>query len=147
MKKFMKNIPGRIAATYTIMMVCFAIITRSRGIETIQVVRLAELFLLSVIGGGWMEFSFGTCMIRKMTDAKRSCIFIVPFATVTFLFAVIFQWITELKKISTYLKFAGMFLVCWVISIVLFEIEHIIRGKKYTEKLREYQTGGKHHEQ
>lgn len=147
MKKFIKNIPGQIAATYTIMLVCFTIIAWSRDIETVSVVRLAELFLLSVAGGVWMEFSFGTCIIRKMADVKRVCIFIVPFAIVTFLFAVTFQWITELKKISTYLKFAGIFLICWVISIVLFEIEHIIRGKKYTEKLKEYQRGGKHYEQ
>lgn len=147
MKHFMKNIPGQIAVTYTIMMVCFTIISWLKGIDTIPTARLAELFLLSVAGGIWMEVSFGTYVIRKMADAKRVCIFTVPFAIVTFLFAVIFQWITEWKEISTYLKFAGIFLVCGVISIALFEIEHIIRGKKYTEKLREYQKGGKLHEQ
>lgn len=147
MKHFMKNIPGQIAVTYAVMMVCFAIITWSRGIDTIPTARLAELFLLSVAGGIWMEVSFGTCLIRKMADAKRVCIFILPFAVVTFLFAVIFQWITKLKEIGTYLKFAGIFLACGMISIALFEIEHMIRGKKYTEKLREYQKGGKLHEQ
>ena len=69
-------------------------------------------------------------------------LFIIPFAMVTFLCAVIFQWITELSLISTYVKFMGIFLGCWLASIVLMEVEHIIRGKKYTEKLREYQNGG-----
>ena len=143
MKNFIKNIPGQIADTFAIMMICFTIIARARGIETIPITRLAELFFLSVIGGFWMEFAFGTCIIRKMTDAKRVCIFIVPFSIVTFICAAIFQWITELKLINTYIKFIGIFFVCWVISIILFEIEHIVRGKKYTEKLKEYQNGGK----
>lgn len=143
----MKNIPGQIAVTYTIMMVCFTIISWLKGIDTIPTARLAELFLLSVAGGIWMEVSFGTCVIQKMADAKRVCIFTVPFAMITFLSAVIFQWITEWKELGTYLKFAGIFLVCGVISIALFEIEHIIRGKKYTEKLREYQKEGTLHGQ
>ena len=36
--------------------------------------------------------------------------------------------------------------MCWLISILMFEIEHYIRGKEYTEKLREYQNGGKNNE-
>lgn len=143
MKSFIKNIPRQIMETFAIMMICFTIIACSRGIETIPITRLVELFFLSIIGGIWMEFSFGTCIIKKMTDAKRVCIFIVPFAIATFICAVIFQWITQLKLISTYIKFIGIFLVCWVVSIIIFEIEHRIRGKKYTEKLREYQRGGK----
>ena len=31
-------------------------------------------------------------------------------------------------------------------SILIFEIEHTIRGRKYTEKLKEYQNGGKNNE-
>lgn len=142
MKKFAKNIPGQITDTFAIMMLCFTVISCSMGVETIPITRLVEFFILSTIGGIWMEFAFGTCIIRKMSDVKRVCIFIVPFAIITFICAVIFQWITELKMISTYIKFIGIFLVCWVISIIIFEIEHIIRGKKYTEKLREYQSRG-----
>ena len=78
-----------------------------------------------------------------MSDVKRICLFIVPFALVTFFCSVIFQWITELNVVGTYIKFIGIFFVCWLISIIIFEIEHSIRGKKYTEKLREYQNGGK----
>ncbi|MDE6904920.1 MAG: hypothetical protein K2P76_08325 [Lachnospiraceae bacterium] len=143
MKNFIKNIPAQIAGTYTIMSICFTIISFAVGAETIPVTRLAELFLLSVPGGIWMEFSFGTCFIKRMADAKRACIFVVPFAAVTFICGVLFRWITELTRISTYIKFAGIFLVCLGISILFFEVEHRIRGKKYTEKLKEYQKGGK----
>ncbi len=143
MKNFMKNIPGQIAGIFTVMTICFTIISFALDVKTIPVTRLAELFLLSVPGGIWMEFSFGTCFIKKMADAKRACIFVVPFAAVTFICGVIFRWITELTRIGTYIKFVGIFLVCLGISILLFELEHRIRGKKYTEKLKEYQKGGK----
>ena len=142
MKQVLKNIPGQIAETFAIMMVCFTVISLLKGVETIPIGRLVELFFLSVIGGIWMEVAFGTGVIKCMTDAKRICLFIVPFALMTFFCAVVFQWITDLNAISTYVKFIGIFLVCWLISIGIMELEHTIRGKKYTEKLREYQNGG-----
>lgn len=146
MKRFVKNIPGQIAGTFAVMVIVFTLISFFRGIETIPTARLAELFVLAITGGIWMEFAFGTCIIKKMSGEKRICLFIVPFAIVTFICAVIFQWITELNVLGTYIKFIGIFFVCWLIAISIFEIEHIIRGKKYTEKLREYQNGGKHDE-
>lgn len=146
MRNFIKKIPGQIISTFTIMIMCFTVISFVRGVETIPVTRLVELFILSIIGGIWMEFSFGTCIITKMSDAKRVGIFIVPFAIVTFMCAVVFQWITELKVVSTYIKFIGIFLSCWLLSIILFEIEHTVRGKKYTQKLREYQNRGEDNE-
>ena len=144
MKKFIKNIPGQISSTATIMFIIFTLVSLSKGVKTIPTTRLAELLVLAVIGGIWMEFSFGTCIIKKMPDKKRICLFIVPFAIVTFICAVSFQWITKLNVLDTYIKFIGIFFVCWLISISIFEIEHTIRGRKYTEKLREYQNGGKH---
>lgn len=143
MKKFIKNIPGQIASTFAIMVVCFTVISFSKGIETIPTTRLAELLVLAIIGGIWMEIAFGTCIIRKMSEVKRICLFIVPFAVITFICAVVFQWITELKVVGTYIRFIGIFFICWLISILIFEIEHTIRGRKYTEKLKEYQNGGK----
>ena len=35
MKKFIKNIPGQIASTFAIMVVCFTAISFSKGIERI----------------------------------------------------------------------------------------------------------------
>lgn len=147
MIKFIKKIPEQIANIFSIMMIVFTIMSYFKGLETIATNRLIELFMLSIIGGIWMEFAFGTCIIKKMTDTKRGLIFIIPFAVVTFLFAILFQWITKLNLISTYVKFIGIFFVCWVVSMILFEIEHSIKGKQYTQKLREYQNGGQSNEQ
>ena len=84
--------------------------------------------------------------MERFRIVNRTCLFIGPFALVTFLCAIIFQWITELNVVGTYIKFIGIFFVCWLISIIIFEIEHSIRGKKYTKKLREYQNRGKNNE-
>jgi len=142
MKQFLKNIPGQIAGTFTIMMSCFTVVSFCKGVEAIPMTILPELMVLSAIGGIWMEFAFGTGVIKNMPDAKRICLFIIPFALITFLCAVVFRWITELDVIGTYVKFITIFLVCWLISVGIMELEHSIRGKRYTEKLRKYQNGG-----
>lgn len=146
MKGFLKNIPGQIASTFAIMVACFILISFVKGIETIPTARLMEFLVLAVIGGIWMEFAFGTCIIKKMSDVKRISLFVVPFAIVTFICAVVFQWITELNMIGTYIKFIGIFLAGWLLSVLVFEIEHTIEGKKYTKKLREYQNRGENNE-
>lgn len=139
MREFIKRVPAQIASTYTIMLITFTMISSIRGVELMPVSRLAELFLLAVIGGILMEIAFGQCVFRKLSDIKRVCIFMVPFAIVTFLVAVVFQWITQLDVLETYLKFIGIFVGCGVLSVLLFEIEHRIRGRQYTRKLKEYQ--------
>lgn len=139
MKKFVENIPGQIAFVFTIMLINFTAISLVLGIENVPTTRLLEFFVLAIIGGVLMEFAFGKCIIKNMPVVKRICIFIVPFGLVTFLCAVIFQWITRLDKIETYIWFIGIFMVCGVLSVIIAEIEHRIRGKQYTKKLKEYQ--------
>lgn len=142
MKQFIKNIPSQIASTFTIMCMCFTVISLLKGKETIPLLRLIGLLFIATLGGILMEFAFGKCIFKQMSDIKRVCIFIVPFAIVTFICAVAFRWITEITVMSTYIKFIGIFIGCFLLSVVLFEIEHKISGKKYTEKLREYQNRG-----
>lgn len=145
MREFLKRIPAQIASTYTIMLIVFTIISLKKDITIIPVTRLLELFILAVIGGIWMEFAFGQCVFKKLSDMKRICIFIVPFAVVTFILAVLFQWITKLDMLDTYVMFIGIFVGCWAVSVILFEMEHRMRGRQYTQKLREYQAKEKNH--
>lgn len=140
MKTFFNNVPGQIARTYTVMLVCFTAISIARGVETIPTVRLAQLLLLSVIGGFLMEAAFGKCIWKQAAYGIRVCIFIVPFAGATLLCAAVFQWDVKLDEVRTYIKFAGIFIACGIVSVLLFEIEHWIRGREYTWKLKEYQN-------
>lgn len=139
MKRFIKNIPGQIANTYTIMLICFSVISQVQGKEVVPSKLLLQLLGLSVMGGILMEFSFGECIFKKMSDVKRICIFTIPFCIITFVFAVVFQWITKLSVLETYVKFIGIFLGCGILSVVIAEIEHGIRGRRYTQQLKEYQ--------
>lgn len=140
MKTFLKNVPGQIARIYMVMLVCFTVISLAGGVETIPTVRLAQLLLLSVIGGFLMEAAFGKCILRRTAYVKRVCIFTAPFAGATLLCAAVFRWDINLGEVRTYIKFAGIFIACGIVSVILFEIEHWIRGREYTWKLKEYQN-------
>ena len=139
MKNYWKNVPSQVFGTYAVMVLCFTLISLLRGVQTASVARLAQMFGLAVIGGCLMELAFGTSVIRTMSDIKRVCVFTIPFCIVTFLFAILFGWITKTDQLSTYLIFIGIFLACGIITVLLFEIERRIRGRKYTRQLKAYQ--------
>jgi|GEM_PF-1572385 len=143
MKRFCQNALSQIGSTYAIMMAVFTLISILNGVEAVPVARLGQLCILSVIGGTLMEIAFGKIVFRRMADAKRVCLFIVPFCVVTLLFALGYGWITRTDALSTYLRFFAIFLACGVLSVILFDIEHHLRGRKYTEKLKAYQQRGK----
>ena len=93
-----------------------AVINKKIGISQVPLNRLMELFLVAVIGGILMEAAFGKCLIRRLSDGKRICLFLVPFAGITFVCAALFGWITEFDMLDTYVRFIGIFLVCGDIS-------------------------------
>ena len=137
MKQFIKKIPGQICSTYATMVSVFFIISFCMGVETIPLIRLGQLALVAVL-----ELYFGTCVIKQMADITRCTLFIISFAAITFVCAVYFQWITKLDSMKTYVSFIGVFAICWVVAIFIGELEHYFRGKKYTQKLKEYQKRG-----
>lgn len=139
MKRFLKNTLSQIGSTYAIMLAVFTIISIMKGVETVPVARLGQLAGLSVIGGLLMEMAFGTVLFPVLADVKRVCIFLVPFCFATLLFALTFGWLTKTDTISAYLRFIGVFLICGAVSVALFEVEHHIRGKRYTKQLKAYQ--------
>ena len=47
-----------------------------------------------------------------------------------------------LKASVTFVSFIGVFAICWVVAIFIGELEHFFRGKRYTQKLKEYQRKG-----
>ncbi len=140
---FIKNVPMQFARTYTVMLVCFTAIGCAKGVELVPVARLLELALLAVVGGFLMEVAFGRCIFKRTAYSKRVCVFIIPFAAATYAFAAGFQWVPGMA-LGDYLKLAGLFVVCGLLSVSLFEIEHWVRGRKYTGKLRDYQNRKEH---
>ena len=142
MKQFIKNIPGQICSTYATMVAVFFVISFCRGVETIPLMMLGQLAMVAVFGGVLIELFFGPCVIKAMADITRCTLFIISFAAITFACAVYFQWISELDSMGTYISFIGIFAICWAVAIFMGELEHYFRGKKYTQKLQEYQKRG-----
>lgn len=139
MKTFIKNVPWQFARTYTVMLVCFTATGCAKGVETVPMARLAELLCLAVVGGFLMEASFGKCIFKRMAYPKRVCVFVVLFAGATYACAAIFGWGDEME-LGDYIRIAGLFIACGLLSVTLFEIEHWARGREYTWKLRDYQN-------
>lgn len=140
MKTYIKNVPWQFARTYTVMLVCFTAIGCAKGMEMVPMARLAELLLLAVVGGFLMEAAFGKCIFKKMTYTKRMCVFVIPFATATCACASVFGWSDGMEHIGDYIRLGALFAACGILSVVLCEIEHWIRGREYTWKLKAYQN-------
>lgn len=137
MKNFLKKLPAQIASTYACIMFIFIAVRLLKGFDSVATVLLLQLALVAVIGGIWQEFCFGSCFIKQMADVKRLALFVIPFATVTLLLALLFDWMG--LNAGALLRFCAIFVACSLLSLILFEIEHRIQGKKYTAKLKEYQ--------
>lgn len=142
MKQFLKNTSVQVTNTYAIMVLVFFFISFCMGVETIPLMRLAQLAMVAVLGGILMELYFGNCVIKRMADITRCTLFMISFAAITFVCAVYFQWIVHLDSMRTYASFIGIFAVCWVVAVMIGEVEHYFRGKQYTQKLKEYQKRG-----
>lgn len=142
MKQFIKNISVQIANTYAIMVLVFFFVSYCIGVETIPIVRLGQLAVVAVLGGILMELYFGNCVIKQMADITRCTLFIISFAVITFIFAAYFRWIIHLDSMKTYASFIGIFAICWIVAVIMGEVEHYFRGRKYTQRLKEYQKRG-----
>ena len=139
MKLFFKELPKQVAYTFTTMITVFLAIALIRGIETMSIHRLLQLFIIAIIGGAMQLVAFSDIFISKMSDIKRLTIFIIPFVIITMIFAILFNWF-DVNMIKSWIIFFSIFLGCFAISIILFEIEHRIKGEKYTSKLIEYKN-------
>lgn len=139
MKQFIKNASVQITNTYAIMILVFFLVSFCKGVENIPLMRLAQLAMVAVLGGILMELYFGNYVIKQMADITRCTLFTISFAAITFVCAVCFQWVTHLDSMGTYASFIGIFAVCWIVAVIMGEVEHYFRGRKYTQKLKEYQ--------
>lgn len=139
MKTFIKELPKQISYTFTIMITVFLTIALLKGVKEISIYRLIQLLVIAVLAGALQLIAFSDIFIKKMSDIKRVTIFIVPFGLITLLFVIIFNWFS-INLIKSWVIFFGIFLGCFIISIMIFEIEHKIKGEEYTGKLIEYKN-------
>ena len=90
-----------------------------------------------------MLIAFSDIFIKKLNPVLRAIMFMIPLMITTLGFALVFSWFPA-GNIKSWAIFLTILLVCFagcfVIFLVINFIEKLIRGKKYTEKLREYQN-------
>ena len=84
-------------------------------------------------------FAFSDIVFEKMVYTKRMCVFMFPFLVVIIGFAKVFGWF-PMENIGAWITFLTIFLLCFVISLVIFEIQFKITGDKYTGVLNEYKN-------
>ncbi|MBQ8796250.1 MAG: hypothetical protein IJZ54_07485 [Clostridia bacterium] len=143
MKEFFAKLPQSIMLIFGIMMIVFTSVAFINGFETVSVYRIFQLLGIAVIAGALMLVAFSDIFIKKMNQILRAVIFMIPLMITTLVFALAFSWFST-GNIKSWAIFITIFLVCFagcfVIFLIINFIEKLIRGKKYTEKLKEYQN-------
>lgn len=143
MKEFFAKLPQSIMHTFGIVMIVFTSIAFINGFEAVSVYRIFQLLGIAVIAGALMLAMFSNIFIKNMNQILRAVIYIVSLMLTTLVFALAFSWFPT-GSIKSWAIFITIFLLCFagcfVIFLVINFIEKLIRGKKYTEKLKEYQN-------
>ncbi len=143
MKEFFAKLPQSIMLIFGINIVVFTTVAYANGFEALSVYRVYQLLGIAVVAGALMLVAFSDIFIKKMNQILRAVIFMIPLMITTLIFALAFSWFPA-GSIKSWAIFLTIFLVCFtgcfVIFLIINFIEKLIRGKKYTEKLKEYQN-------
>ncbi|MBQ8000131.1 MAG: hypothetical protein IJ298_02800 [Ruminococcus sp.] len=143
MKKFFTRLPREVLLFFGVVMIVFTTVACINGFEAVSVCRIFQLLGIAVIAGALMLIAFSDIFIKKMNQILRAVIFIIPLMLTTLIAALTFSWFPagSLKAWAIFFTIClGCFTGCFVIFLIIHFIESMVRGKKYTEKLKEYQS-------
>lgn len=132
-------IPKYTAFSFSMSMIVFMTIGFFLGEESMQLKMIVQLLALCIVSAVLQLFAFSDIVFEKMVYTKRMCVFMFPFLVVIIGFAKVFGWF-PMENIGAWITFITIFLLCFVISLVIFEIQFKITGDKYTGVLNEYKN-------
>ena len=132
-------IPKYTAFSFSMSMIVFMTIGFFLGEESMQLKMIIQLLALCIVSAVLQLFAFSDIVFEKMVYTKRMCVFMFPFLVVIIGFAKVFGWF-PMENIGAWITFITIFLLCFVISLVIFEIQFKITGDKYTGVLNEYKN-------
>lgn len=135
--KIIGQLPKYTAYSFSMCMSVFTVIGLIAGAKTISINMLVQLFAICFVAAVLQMIAFSEICIKKMIYIKRLALFMFPFLAVITAFALVFDWFPK-ENISAWLIFIGIFVLCFIISTILFEIHFKITGDKYTGILNEY---------
>ena len=138
-KEIISQIPKYTAYSFSMSMVAFIIIGLIAGVESMAIGMLVQLLIVCIIAAILQMIAFSDICIKKLAYTKRLAIFMFPFLAVITAFAVKCGWF-PVESIGAWVLFIGIFITCFVVSTILFEIHFRITGDKYTGILNEYKN-------
>lgn len=137
--EIISQIPKYTAYSFSMSMVVFMVISLIVGVESMSTSRLIQLLIICIVAAILQMIAFSDICIKKLAYTKRLAVFMFPFLVVITAFAVKFEWF-PIESIGAWVLFIGIFLTCFIVSTVLFEIHFRITGDKYTGILNEYKN-------
>lgn len=145
MKKILSiisQIPKYASYSFSMSIIVFLAVSAAFGIEAISTGMLLQLLVLCVTASILQMAAFTNLIFKKLSYIKRLAVFMFPFLFVITGFAVGFQWF-PIENIISWIIFLAIFIFCFIVSAVLFEIHFRITGDKYTGILNEYKNKNK----
>lgn len=145
MKKVIKiiaQLPKYTAYSFAMSMFVFTVIGLIAGTEAMSINMIVQMFAVCFAAAVLQMLAFSEICIKKMHYLKRLAIFMFPFLAVITGFAIVFKWF-PMQSIMAWLIFIGIFVFCFMVSTMLFEIHFKITGEKYTGILNEYKNNKK----
>lgn len=131
------QIPKYTSYSFSMSMVVFIIVGIIVGLEQIPISMMIQLMIICIIASILQMIAFTDICIKKLIYTKRLAIFMFPFLTVIIAFAVKYNWF-PIRNMGSWILFIGIFVTCFIVSTILFEIHFRITGDKYTGILNEY---------
>lgn len=145
MKNFIKiisQIPKYTSYSFSMSMIVFLIVGFITRIQEISINRIIQLGVICIIASVLQMIAFSNILIRRLAYTKRLALFMFPFLAVITAFAIKYNWF-PLENIISWIIFIGIFVTCFIVSAILFEIHFKITGDKYTGVLNEYKNNKK----
>ena len=139
LKDIIVQIPKYTAYSFSMSMVVFMVIGLIVGMEGMSINMLIQLLLVCIVAAILQLIAFSDFFIKKLAYSKRLAVFMFPFLAVITVFAVKFKWF-PIQSIGAWGLFIGIFVACFIISSILFEIHFKVTGDKYTGVLNEYKN-------
>ena len=135
----MYQIPKYTSYSFSMSMVVFIIVGMIAGMEGMPISMMIQLLIICIIASILQMIAFTDIFIKKLVYTKRLAIFMFPFLVVITAFAVKYNWF-PIENIGSWILFIGIFVTCFIVSTILFEIHFKITGDKYTGILNEYKS-------
>lgn len=135
----MCQIPKYTSYSFSMSMVVFIIVGMIVGMEEMSISMIIQLLIICIIAAILQMIAFTDIFIKKLLYTKRLSIFMFPFLVVITGFAVKYNWF-PIRNMGSWSLFIGIFVTCFIVSTILFEIHFKITGDKYTGILNEYKN-------